>query len=171
MSDLSRRTFTQALAGAALMPAAVQRPNIVFITSDQHSGRALASNGYSFVRTPNLDRLMARGVHFRNAYSGNPVCAPGRASMMTGRYASDVNSYCNSTPLGHVPSWGNHLRDAGYYCWATAKLDLTLGADYGFKEVRDVARPLAASRHYLAVSIARLLPPRGALGRPGKVPR
>jgi choline-sulfatase len=55
--------------------------------------------------------------------------------MMTGRFASDVNSYCNSTPLGRHPSWGNYLRDSGYYCMATGKLDLTKGADYGFEEI------------------------------------
>ena len=75
-------------------------------------------------------------MSFRNAYSGNPVCAPGRACMMTGQFASDVGAYCNSTPFdGHVPSWGNRLRDAGYHCWATGKMDLWRGKDFGFHEV------------------------------------
>jgi choline-sulfatase len=76
------------------------------------------------------------GVNFRNAYCGSPVCAPGRASLMTGMYASDVGSYCNSTPFdGRVPSWGNRLKQSGYSCWATGKLDLTTGVDFGFTEV------------------------------------
>jgi choline-sulfatase len=51
-------------------------------------------------------------------------------------FPSDVSSYCNSTPLAHpVPSWGDRLRDAGYGCWATGKLDLSEGTDYGFREV------------------------------------
>ena len=73
------------------------------------------------------------GVHFRNAYTANPVCAPARAAFMTGRFASDVGAYCNSTAFdGRVPTWGNYLRDAGYYCWATGKMDLTSNADLGF---------------------------------------
>ncbi len=119
---------------AALSAAPARRPNIVFICSDQHSGRVLGVNGHPIVRTPNLDRLAGMGVHFRNAYTGNPVCAPGRASMMTGQFASDVGSFCNSTPLGRHPSWGNYLKQAGYRCRATGKLDLTGGVDYGFEE-------------------------------------
>ncbi|MFB3825182.1 MAG: sulfatase-like hydrolase/transferase [Bryobacteraceae bacterium] len=137
---MTRREFNTSLAGLAgstiAQPAARRQPNIVFICSDQHSGRVLAAAGHPLIRTPNLDRLARMGVVFRNTYSGNPVCVPGRASMMSGRYASDVNSFCNSTVMGKVPSWGNYLRDSGYNCWASGKLDLTKGADYGFTEVR-----------------------------------
>jgi choline-sulfatase len=131
---MTRREFGAGmLAGAAAEAAG--RPNIVFLCADQHSGPVLGAMGHYAVRTPNLDRLAGMGVMFRNAYSGNPVCVPARASMMTGRFASDAGSFCNSTPLGRVPSWGNALRGAGYDCWATGKLDLTAGADYGFREV------------------------------------
>jgi choline-sulfatase len=140
MSDLTRRsllhTGSLALASAAAGNAATDRPNILFICSDQHTASALGANGHPIVKTPNLDRLAANGVNFRHAYSGNPVCAPGRACMMTGKFASDVGSYCNSTPFdGHVPSWGHRLRDAGYHCWATGKMDLWRHKDFGFQEV------------------------------------
>src|SRR5574340_22931 len=137
---MTRREFNTgiaALAGSTIaQPAAGRQPNIVFICSDQHCGRILGAAGHPIIRTPNLDRLARMGVLLRNTYSGNPVCVPGRASMMSGRYASDVNSYCNSTVMGKIPTWGNYLRDAGYNCWASGKLDLTDGADYGFKEVK-----------------------------------
>jgi choline-sulfatase len=137
MSSLSRRTFNAGVvAGAAASLAAQSRrpPNILFICSDQHSGRVMGCNGHPVVRTPHMDRLAGMGVLFRNAYTGSPVCAPGRAGMMSGRYPSDVESFCNSTPMGHVPSWGNYLRDAGYACRAYGKMDLTSGVDYGFEE-------------------------------------
>ena len=122
---------------AGPLAAQARRPNIIFICADQHSGGVLGANGHPIVRTPHLDRIAAAGVHFRNAYCGNPVCAPGRASMMTGMYASDVGSYCNSTPFdGRVPTWGNRLKQAGYHCWAIGKLDLTTGKDFGFEETR-----------------------------------
>ncbi len=135
MADaMTRRNFASTLAAAPAL-AQARRPNIVYVCSDQHNGRIVGANGRPMARTPNMDRLAAMGVNFRNAYTVSPVCVPGRAAMMTGRFASDVDSYCNSTPLGRHPSWGNYLRDAGYRCMATGKLDLTGGADYGFEEI------------------------------------
>ncbi len=147
MADISRRQFNEALVsgiGASLVTASplhpqespAKKPNILFICADQHSGLVMGPNGHPIVRTPNLDRLAAQGVNFRNAYCGSPVCVPSRAGLMTGMFPSDVGSYCNSTHFdGRVPTWGNRLRDAGYHCWATGKLDLASGKDYGFREV------------------------------------
>lgn len=125
-----------AAAGSALgQREGARRPNILFICSDQHTGWALGSAGDPIVKTPNLDRLAARGVMFQSAYCGNPVCAPGRASLMTGKFASDVQSYCNSTPFECTePTWGNRMRDAGYHAWATGKFDLWIGKDIGFEQ-------------------------------------
>lgn len=148
--EMTRRDFTAGLAagvGTVLVsgvarsqaPAKMaKRPNIVFISSDQHSGQMLMGGpGRAVpVRTPNLERLAARGVYFKNAYCCSPLCTPGRAAMMTGRFSSDVDSYGNTTTFrGTVPTWGNYLRDAGYSCWATGKMDLTPEADLGFVQV------------------------------------
>lgn len=148
--DVTRRDFTKALAagmGAAMVPGisvaraadgVVKRPNILFICSDQHSGQMLMGGPGKSVRvgTPNLERLASKGVWFKNAYCGSPVCAPARASMMTGRFASDVAAYGNTTVFdGSVPTWGNYLRDAGYLTWATGKMDLTAEKDLGFQQV------------------------------------
>ncbi|HKA01977.1 MAG TPA: sulfatase-like hydrolase/transferase [Candidatus Solibacter sp.] len=139
MSGISRRTFGAAMLAAAHTPIARPAdgsPNILFICADEHGGPFLGSMGHPIVKTPNLDRLAVSGVLFRNAYCGSPVCVPARAGMMSGMFPSDVASYCNSTPFRHpVPSWGNRLRDAGYDCWATGKLDLSQGTDYGFHEI------------------------------------
>ena len=133
---MTRRDFSAGLAAGLGAIAATKQPNIVFICSDQHSGRFLGCNGHRVARTPNIDRLASLGVNFRNTYSGNPVCVPGRACMMSGMYASDVNAFCNSMPLGREKTWGTYLKDAGYHCWATGKLDLTLDADYGFEQTK-----------------------------------
>ena len=139
-NEMNRRRFGGAMigAGALLSRADAQgrRPNILFVCSDEHTGTYMGCQAHPLVRTPNMDGLAARGTLFRNAYSNAPVCVPGRAALMTGRFASDVNSYSNSTCFaGGAPTWGNLLRDAGYYCWATGKLDLTKGLDFGFHEV------------------------------------
>ena len=143
MPHFSRRSFltSAAVANSQILKSSnpqisPPRPNILFLCSDQHTHSALGAHGHPIVKTPNLDRLAARGVDFRNAYCGNPVCVPARASLMTGRFASDVGSYCNSTPFdGRVPTWGHRLRQAGYHTWATGKLDLWKGKDLGFHEV------------------------------------
>ncbi len=109
------------------------RPNVLFLCSDQHGYRYTGYAGHPTVRTPNLDRLASEGVVFENAYCASPVCTPSRASMLTGVYPSDVGSYCNSTVWdGSHPTWGSLIRDAGYRTWATGKFDLDPAHDVGF---------------------------------------
>ncbi len=149
MADVSRRNFTKMMAGGIISSAAVtstiapknaqaakKKPNIVFICSDQHSYKVNGFMGHPIVRTPNLDRIAKEGVVFDNAYSGHPVCTPGRASMMTGMFAHDSNSFCNSTVWdGSQPLWSNYLKGEGYYCRAIGKLDLSDEHDTGFEEI------------------------------------
>lgn len=97
----------------------------------------MGANGDPIVKTPNMDRLASMGVNFRNAYCNSPLCAPARAALASGLFPSDAGSYCNATPFdGRVPSWSNLLRDAGWHCWATGKLDTGHDVDYGFEEVK-----------------------------------
>jgi choline-sulfatase len=112
------------------------RPNIVFICSDQHSYKYAGHMGHPFVKTPHLDKIAREGTVFTNTYCGNPVCVPARSSMMTGMYASDCHSFCNSTVWdGSHPLWTKRLQDAGYDCWATGKLDLNDRFESGMVEV------------------------------------
>ena len=136
MPEITRREFAAGMAAPLLGAAAGRRPNIMFICSDQHNGRVLGSVGHPLVRTPNMDRLASRGVNFRNAYTGSPVCAPGRACMMSGRFASDVNSYCNSLPWARCPRGATFLAGGGYEAWASGKMDLDIDGDYGFRQVK-----------------------------------
>ena len=132
----TRRQFAAALGAAATASAqAAERPNIVFVCSDQHSFKYTGYAGHPIVRTPNLDRIAAQGVVFENAYCGSPVCVPGRACMMTGLYPHETSSYCNSTVWdGSRPTWGTRLREAGYHTEATGKFDLNPDFDIGFEE-------------------------------------
>ena len=151
--NVDRREFTRifgAGVGATLIAGSplegradgAGRPNLLMVCADQHSGRMLEGGlggvgTDALVRTPNLARLARRGVCFRNAYCVSPVCVPARAALMTGRFASDVGSYGNTTTFdGNGPTWGTHLRNAGYSSWATGKLDLASGKDLGFTEVK-----------------------------------
>ncbi len=152
MGNISRREFGRRLAtgivgasipgisGLALPglpegPVVNDRPNFVFLCSDQHSAKYAGFAGHSLVKTPNLDRIARGGVNFSAAYCGSPLCVPSRSSMMTGMYPSDVNSFCNATVYdGTYDTWGKRFRDAGYYCWAVGKQDLNPAFDLGFED-------------------------------------
>ncbi len=61
-----------------------QKPNIIFLLSDDQRDNTFSSMGHPWVSTPNFDKLMESGVRFSNTYIATPVCAPSRVSLFTG---------------------------------------------------------------------------------------
>ena len=96
------------------------RPNIVFVFSDDHALRALSCYGGSMLETPNLDRLAGEGVRFENGFVTNSLCAPSRASVLTGKYSHENGVRRNvfwgqQRPFdGSQMTVPNKLREAGY---------------------------------------------------------
>ena len=90
------------------------RKNILFIMCDQLRHDYLGLAGHPFIRTPNIDRLSARGVTFRRAYCQSPICGPSRMSFYTGRYARSHGATWNNFPLrvGET-TLGDHLEPLG----------------------------------------------------------
>ncbi|HWJ98713.1 MAG TPA: alkaline phosphatase family protein [Acidimicrobiales bacterium] len=84
--------------------------NVLYITVDQWRGDCLGVAGHPVVRTPNLDRLAARGVRFANHWSVTAPCGPSRASLHTGLYLMNHRSVNNGTPLDH--RFANIAREA-----------------------------------------------------------
>ena len=76
-----------ALGGQAMGAEAPGRPNIIYIMSDDHAAHALSCYGSTRGHTPNLDRLAREGVRFTNAFVTNALCAPSRATLLTGKYS------------------------------------------------------------------------------------
>ncbi|MPV38153.1 sulfatase family protein [Georgenia subflava] len=72
------------------------RPNILLVTTDQHSGHMLSCAGATHVATPNLDRLAAEGARFDRAYVTFPLCVPSRISMATGMHPHELGVHSNS---------------------------------------------------------------------------
>ena len=96
---------------------AAEKPNILFLLSDDHSYPYLGCYGNKDVRTPNLDRLASQGMRFDRMFVGCPQCVPSRACLMTGRSAVAVRMVRFTSPLpAGVPALPDLLRDkAGYF--------------------------------------------------------
>lgn len=108
---------------AALSLAAERKPNFIYVFTDDQRWDALGivqkeqgeKGRFPWLKTPNLDRLAAEGVRFRNAFVVNSLCAPSRASLVTGQYGH-VNGVTNNHtphPEGNI-SVATLLRPAGY---------------------------------------------------------
>jgi len=90
------------------------RPNVIWIFGDQHRPQAMGNMGDPNLHTPNLDRMVAEGLQFRNAYAGAPICSPFRGTLLTGRYAHQCVPI-NGAPLPEgQPTISHMLRDRGY---------------------------------------------------------
>ncbi|MEE0871015.1 MAG: sulfatase-like hydrolase/transferase, partial [Bacteroidaceae bacterium] len=72
-----------------------QRPNIVYIMTDDHTAQALSAYGNSHIQTPNLDQIAKEGVLFRNSFVANSLSGPSRACMLTGKH-SHINGFTNN---------------------------------------------------------------------------
>jgi choline-sulfatase len=118
-----------------------KRPNLLFLFSDQHAQKVAGCYGDTLVRTPNLDRLAARGVIFDNAYCPSPICVPSRMSMLTARHPSAQDCWTNDDFLASDrATWPHALGAAGYQPILISRLH-AMGPDqmHGFvaREVGD----------------------------------
>ena len=112
-----------ALACAAIAHAAERKPNFLFLYTDDHRWDAVGvvqrEQGerarFPWFKSPNMDRLAAEGVRFRNAFVTLSLCAPSRAAFLTGRY-NHVNGITdNGTPFPtNAVTHATLLRAAGY---------------------------------------------------------
>lgn len=101
----------------------MQPTNVLFIMSDQQQGRALSCVGHDFVRTPNLDKLAARGTRFANAYTNSAICVPARGVIATGQHVFKTQYWCNAHPYdGRVKSWHHLLGENGRPVTSIGKL-------------------------------------------------
>ncbi|MDA0747037.1 MAG: sulfatase-like hydrolase/transferase [bacterium] len=105
------------------------RPNILFLLSDEHSHRFLSArepeHGGEPCRTPNLDRLTRNGAHFSTAYCQMPLCTPSRISMLAGRHSHRCGAWGNNSVLNpELPTFASHLGAHGYDTVTIGKMHL-----------------------------------------------
>ena len=112
------------------------RPNILVIMVDQLNGTLFPDGPAAFLHTPNLRALAARSARFANAYTASPLCAPARASFMSGQLPSRTRVYDNAAEFASdIPTYAHHLRRAGYQTALSGKMHF-VGPDqlHGFEE-------------------------------------
>jgi len=137
---MQRREFlktTAAGSGALMVPSLLRaatdsknKPNILFIMTDQQHDRMMSCADNKWLKTPHLDGLAADGIRFANAYSSNPVCVPSRISMATGMMPGRVGSGSNKSKVKLAPhidenSMGNIMKRAGYDTFYGGKTHLS----------------------------------------------
>ncbi|PZX47561.1 sulfatase family protein [Algoriphagus chordae] len=100
-----------------------ERPNIIFIMSDDHAYQAISAYDNTLIETPNIDRIADMGMLFTNASVTNSICAPSRATILTGKH-----SHINGKVDNHFPfdttnvTFPQILHDAGYQTAMFGKL-------------------------------------------------
>jgi arylsulfatase A-like enzyme len=123
----SRRSFVKcALAAPAFLSAQARRLNVLMIAVDDWNDWVGVLGGHPQVKTPNLDRLAARGVVFTDAHTASPLCNPSRAALFTGRRPSTSGVYTNDqvwrTAMPDVITIPQHFRANGYRAEGGGKL-------------------------------------------------
>ncbi|WP_433162374.1 sulfatase-like hydrolase/transferase [Kribbella sp. CA-247076] len=91
------------------------RPNVIVFFTDQQRWDTVGAAGSPLGLTPNLDLMARHGTFFESACTTNPVCAPARAAMQTGRYPTNTSVFRNGVPLPtDAPTLGRLFGAAGY---------------------------------------------------------
>ncbi len=112
------------------------RPNILILMVDQLNGTLFPDGPADFLHAPNLKALAARSARFAHAYTGSPLCAPARASFMSGQLPRRTRVYDNAAEFcSDIPTYAHHLRRAGYQTALSGKMHF-VGPDqmHGFEQ-------------------------------------
>lgn len=122
--------------------SAAERPNIIYIFTDQQTASAMSCAGNPDLHTPNMDRLAAAGILFNNAYCTSPLSGPSRGAMFTGHYPDAVGLSVNGAPLADslkTRTLGTLVKNAGYDCayggkWHVPEADIP-DKQFGFDRI------------------------------------
>jgi len=132
---ISASVSAQVAAAARPVRQAQGRPNIVWIFSDDHTRQAIGAYGSRLAKldpTPNIDRLANEGMLFERCYVGNSICAPSRATLLTGKHSHKNGKIDNRGPFNHdQQQFQKILQKDGYQTAMIGKIHLA-GKMQGF---------------------------------------
>ena len=126
-----------ALVPAASLMAADERPNILFIFTDDHASHAMSCYGSKINKTLNLDRIANEGMLFQNCFCTNSICGPSRAVILTGKH-SHLNGFRQNGNKfdGSQQTFPKLLRKVGYQTAIVGKWHLaTAPTGFDYSEV------------------------------------
>ena len=128
------------VVGAVGVAVANPKPNVIFILADDLgwgdtgvTWQNARAEGLPRIKTPNLDRLAREGAVLTSHYCASPVCAPSRASILSGKIQGEcsLRDNCFDRVLAETNTLGTVMRNAGYATWAVGKWGLAGGGESG----------------------------------------
>jgi arylsulfatase A-like enzyme len=149
MNLLSVKSITLIAASAGMVGCSsaekdAQRPNILYIMSDDHAYQAISAYGHGLYNTPNIDRLAEEGAIFTRATVTNSICAPSRAVLLTGKHSFINGKVDNIQPFDwDQPNFPKLMQANGYQTAMIGKIHLD-GIPKGF----DYSMVLPGQGHY-----------------------
>ena len=143
LTKISLLCFSIAVNADALTTT---KPNIVFLYADDFAYWAINALGNEVVQTPNLDRLIARGVNFSNAFNmggwNGAICIASRSMLISGRSiwkANEINKqWGEGNTAAHSQTWGRLMSNAGYNTFATGKWHIQANPEQVFEETINI---------------------------------
>jgi arylsulfatase A-like enzyme len=121
----------QLIACGAGLYANGERPNILWITSEDNNIDWVGCYGNPHADTPNIDQLASEGFQYMHCYANAPVCAPSRSTWITGMLAISNGTFPmrsrHEIPHDQIPYYPDQLRAAGYYTANWKKTDFNIG--------------------------------------------
>ncbi|MGJ8678889.1 sulfatase-like hydrolase/transferase [Paraglaciecola sp.] len=122
--------------GLSASSFASEKPNIIFILTDDLGFNQIGAYGKTPIKTPNLDKMAENGIRFDQAYAGNTVCSPSRVSLFTGRDGRYMSNNSNTVELTHLDITLAHILKYADY-------DTALFGKYSIGQQMGVTDPLA----------------------------
>ena len=133
--------FFVTLASISLSAFGAEKPNVLFIISDDLTATALSCYGNKVCQTPNIDRLASQGTRFTKAYCQGTYCGPSRASFMSGYYPHAIKMLGYGSPrpaIGERATWAQHFKNNGYHTARVSKI-FHMGVPGGIEKGTDGA--------------------------------
>ena len=132
LSDSNLMKFLFALLLITVATAAEKRPNILWLTGEDH-GTQFGCYGDTYATTPNVDAFAKRSLRYTNASSNAPICAPARTCIITGMYSPAIGGHHMRSGVD-LPNWlellPETLRKAGYFCTNASKTDYNINGNH-----------------------------------------